>query len=369
MQRATKWCLPAFLTTLLCGCGWLTGEDGLLSDNSGEYAEAKEGKDLVVPDDLDQTEIGDPWPIPEIPDPVRLVLYPDKAPRPDALYASEANQEVKIQRIGDRRWLVLPEPPSMVWPKVKQFMADNGVAVVSEQPPSGRLNTEWLTISDESYRDVIRLLLRDARAENDVDAGRDRMLVRIEQGIRPQTSEVHVRHENDSLHLPVDDDFDHLNDIDSSLGAAETAMLSELGSYIAAKVSEASISMVAQEIATQTKTRLDRDADGDPVLLMFLDFERAWATVGQALDNADVDVTEVDEDRGDFRISLQESEFTGEKKGFFGRMFGGKDIHNLRLHVSPNDSGVGVTVTSEGKQALNEDLSQQVLLLIREFAT
>ena len=101
LARAARRCLLPVCALTLAGCGWLTGENGLFSDNSDDYAKAQEGKPLVVPDDLDETEIGDPWPIPDIPDPVRVVLYSDSAPRPNALFASDANQEVKIQRIGD----------------------------------------------------------------------------------------------------------------------------------------------------------------------------------------------------------------------------------------------------------------------------
>ena len=56
-------------------------------------------------------------------------FYPGRPPLPGTIYAADNRGEIRIQRLGDRIWLVVPEPPTTVWPKIKQFLADNGVAV------------------------------------------------------------------------------------------------------------------------------------------------------------------------------------------------------------------------------------------------
>ena len=80
----------------------------------------------------------------------------------------------------------------------------------------------------------------------------------------------------------------------SDIAEVESQLLNELGGYIAANVADASISFVARNISTQSKADLQRDASDLPVLRLNLDFERAWATVNQALHEAKLDVTDVD---------------------------------------------------------------------------
>ena len=102
--------------------------------------------------------------IPQVSSAQRHVNFEGGAPRPEAIYAREEAEGVKIQKLGDQRWLLIPQPPAVVWPKVKQFFADNGVAIELEQPQTGRIDTEWLTVSSNAARDVVRLSIIDGKA-------------------------------------------------------------------------------------------------------------------------------------------------------------------------------------------------------------
>ena len=55
-------------------------------------------------------------------------------PLPDAKYVTDNRNEVRMQRLGDRNWLVIPEAPTTAWPKMKQFFADNGVVLADDRP-------------------------------------------------------------------------------------------------------------------------------------------------------------------------------------------------------------------------------------------
>ena len=352
----------------------MSDDKGIFVDRGDDYLDVKENPPLVIPEDLDADQLADPFPVPEIVEPMRPQYFPDRLPRPDAIYANDNRDEVRIQRLGERRWLVIPEPPTTVWPKIKQFLAENGVEVAWEAPGSGRLDTEWLTVGNESYRDVIRLLLRDAKQAAGITGGRDRLRIRVEQGLRERTSEVHIRHENDGFSQPAPDELVDLNSETSHIAQAEQEMLSELGAYIAARVAEQTVSMVAQDIGSPVKSYLDRDAQGEPVLRLLVDKERAWATVGQSLARADIEVTDADEQAGLYRIAIPEDlNVEGEEKGFFGRLFsfGGEDEVVLQLHLRAAPDGTYlVEVFDEDAQHLEDrDFSQQVLVIVREYAT
>lgn len=371
----------AFGALVLCllslgACSWMNDGEGLLLDPSDDYLEVRQDPPLQVPDDLPALQDTDPFPIPPTPPARNPSFYPGKPPLPDAIYANDNRDEVRIQRLRDRRWLVVPEAPTTVWPKIKQFLGENGVTVTYDAPQTGRLNTEWLRIEDTTYRDVVRTLLRDAKQGAGLEQGMDRYLIRVEQGLRPFTTEIHTRHENDSLTLPVPDDLTNLNSMFSDVSQAEQDFLAEIGAYIAAKVAEQTVSKVALQIGSTQKAAVTRDSQGDPVLRLNLDYERAWATLGQALDNAAVEVASSDRDSGTFVVSLDDTAFGKEvRKGFLCRVTFSCDDratrYDLVIQVSEaSDSLFEVSVLdADTRQRAQPDIAQQVLVLLREYAS
>jgi len=366
--------LFGFLLFMLAGCAWFNDDKGIFVDKSDDYLDARERPGLVVPSDLNQQRVRDPFPIPPTPAQLNPEFYPRRPPQPNAIYANDTRDEVRIQRLGERRWLAIPESPITIWPKVKQFLAENAIPVAAESGPDGRIDTGWLTITNEPYRDVIRLLIRDGRDKTKIASGRDRLRIRVEPGMRERTSEVHVRHENDSMGLPEPDTLVDLNTVESNIADIETDMLNELGAYIVAKVSEQTVSMVAQEISSGAKSRIARNEEGAPTLLLFLDRERAWAALGQALKRAEMNVTDQNRTEGRYYVNVTETFLAGEqKKGFFRKMFSfgrGDKGEDLQIHMQrSSETTFAVSILNEQAEPANRDLSQQLLIMIREFAS
>ena len=356
------------LLLILAGCGWFSDDKGFFVNRSDDYIDARQGRNLIIPEDLGgPLEV--PFPIPAVPPQENARFFPGQPPLPDAIYANDNRDAVRIQRLGRRIWLVVPEPPTRVWPKIKQFLAENGVGVASEQPGQGVITTEWLTIADTQYRDVVRTLLRDLKTAAAAEGGRDRLVLQVEQGLRELTSEVHVRHQREAAVASAEPLSSTLIDLPSRL-------LNELGAYIAARVAEQTVSMVAREIAGGAKSELGRDGSGAPVLRLFLDEERAWATLGQALTNADVEVLETDRQARAYHVRIPETAFMGgagkRKRGFFRRMlsFGGSGkATEVRLRIRQEDEGVfGLRVEDADGGSVPFELAQRVLVLVREYA-
>ncbi len=358
------------LVVTVSGCGWMNDDKGIFVNRDDDYITMEERDPLVVPSDLEAAKVADPYPIPRTPRQLNPEFYPKSPPRPDAIFASDNREEVRIQRLGDRAWLVVPEDPTTVWPKVKQFLAENGIRVESEMAAYGRLDTEWLDTSRESYRDIIRTVIREAKVQDDYLEGQDRLLMRVEPGLREATSEVYVRHENDSLGLPSVGVVD-LNSIRSMIPAAEIDVLSEIGAYIAAKVAEQTISMVATDNTGRVKSSVSRNAEGTPILELRLDYDRAWATVGQALTRADVEVENMDQVEGVYYVRIPDEVLTGEEKGWLGSLFGGgKGGYKLQLHMNEQTKEVyHVSVTDTEAQPVERDFGQEVLTMLREFSS
>ena len=361
-------CLLLGLT--VAGCGWFSDDKGFFVNRSDDYIEAREGPTLVIPEDMDR-KLEDPFPIPPVAAQQNARFFPGRPPLPDAIYANDNRAQIRLQRLGERIWLVVPEPPTTVWPKIKQFLAENGVGIAEEAPSQGRITTEWLTIIEEAqYRDVVRTLLQELRGAAGAAAAQDRLAVRVEQGLRELTSEVHIRHESAA---PVAEALSA--QAPSDLADLQPRLLNELGAYIAARVSEQTVSMVAQEIAGRAKSELARDeASGRPVLRLFLDEERAWATLGQALANAGVDVVQLDRAAGLYHVRIPQTAFMGGEgeRGFFRKIFsfgGGGDTAEVSIQVRQEAERVfRLSVGGVDGQQVPFEFAQQVLVLVREYA-
>ena len=358
----------AATTALICvlpGCAWLNDDSGFVRNTSDDYLEAREGGPLIVPEDMGESPVRDTFDIPRIEAKPLARHYPGRAPRPDAIFADGADDAVKIQRLGERRWLVVGDLPATVWPVIKQFLGDNGVSVASESPAGGRVDGTWLEVTDEDYRDVVREVIRDVKAEADVSAGRDRVRFRIEHGIRPGSSEIHIRHENDDIAAATDSWPDA-----SALGDVEERLLHEFGAYYGADITT-SVSMVALDIASREKAIVERDEQGYPLLRLNVDFDRAWAVVGQALQRAQLDVKELERTTGSFHVEVNIAELGRNRPSFFSRFIpgrGGARLRSLNVRIESNgDSQVVQVFEREGDPAPQE-LSQQLLVMLREFA-
>lgn len=375
---------------LIGGCSWFNDDEGIFVNQTDDYISVQEPPPLVVPEDLDSVRVQDAFPVPEIVQQPRPQMFPGRAPRPTAIFANDTREDVRIQRLGDRSWLVVPEPPSVVWPQVKQFLADNGVSIDAELPYLGFIDSEWLEVEDTAYRDVIRERLKNQKLAESSLGGVDRFRIKLEQGLRDRTSEIHVRHQS----APSQPAADRLGfspaRTTSALVSAEQEFLAELGAYVAARVAEQSVSMVAQGISTQTKAVMTRDGEGNPALRLNLDFDRAWATVATALGNAGVEILNQDRDSRRYDALIEQSTITGEDVSWFCRLLpcDAEGERKVTVALQPDnerrapdgsasvdpgaastlDDSYLVSVLDESGDFTDADYATEVLILLRDFS-
>ena len=356
--------------SLLAGCSrWINDDKGLIVNRSDDYLDVPLRDGLEVPEDLSNLRVSDPFAIPEIVN-SGGTTYPKKAPRPVPIIAGAESKGAKIQKLGDRRWLVLSEPPSVVWPKLKQFLAENGVDSDTEEALRGRITTGWVEVDGEDNRDVVRLAIAQAKSDSSSTGGRDRVNFSVEQGLRENTTEIHVRHQNDVLGSDADVPDDKLLSIESAVVAVEESILRELGGYLASEVSSQSVSRAGQDLVGSSKAELSTATDGQPILRLNLDFDRAWASITQALDKAEVEVTDLDRSEGILYVDLPEALLSGEpeKRGFLGRKRKGALLAMQILVLPASTGGYQVRAVDKESSAIDPSRAREVLNLIREYA-
>ena len=351
----------AVLLVVVTGCRWFGDEKGLVRNTSNDYIEAKATEPLIIPADMSAERIRDAWPIPVIESKPLAKHYPNETPRPDAIFGGKAQEAIKIQKLGDRRWLIIADEPSTVWPVVEQFLIDNGIGIASEEPEAGRIDGVWLSISG-NHQDVVRGAISEHKRDT---AGRDRIRFKIEQGIRYGSSEIHIRHENDALTRPTAD-WPTM----SALGDVEEALLTEFGGYYAAGITTQSVSMLARTISTANKAVIERDGQGHPRLRLNVDFDRAWAVVRQALQRAEVEIGNTQRGDGLLQVRITQDVLGGERKSLLSRFWpSGEEARLLDIRIDAGEGSQIVQVFERDGQPAPGEISQQILVMLREFAS
>ena len=343
------------------GCGWINDDRGLLRSTSNDYIDAKVTEALIIPGDMSSDRIKDTWPIPDIEAKPLARHYPDAAPAPDAIFGGAAQEAVKIQKLGDRRWLIIADEPSTVWPVVEQFLIDNGIDIASEAPEAGRIDGAWLSISGD-HKDVVRVAISEHKQDT---TGRDRIRFKIEQGIRYGSSEIHIRHENDALMQPTAEWPPA-----SALADVEEALLTGFGGYYAAGITTQSVSMLASRISTANKAVIDRDGQGHPRLRLNVDFDRAWAVVQQALQRAEVEIGDTRRSDGLLQVRITKDVLGGERRSLLSRFWpSGEEAQLLDIRIDASEETQIVQVFERDGQPAPGEISQQILVMLREFAS
>ena len=103
-------------------------------DYQAAYVEPK----LKVPDELSSERVNESLRIPGVNEPT-AGLYGGsfEAPRADDFLRAQTLSVIRRHRIGEMRWLSIPEDPSAVWPELERFVSENKLTVFYSRVEKG----------------------------------------------------------------------------------------------------------------------------------------------------------------------------------------------------------------------------------------
>ena len=96
----------------LVACGSLFGDTGYFRNRSDDYLKSREVSAIVVPSGLDSEALKTVYVIPPVAEDV-IVSDDFDVPRPEPLVAADDDQMVRIQKLGDERWMVAAVAPEI----------------------------------------------------------------------------------------------------------------------------------------------------------------------------------------------------------------------------------------------------------------
>ncbi len=347
MKRLGRGIVLTTAVTSTAGCGWLFGPEGYFRDKEDDYLRAQVVAPIKVPAGMSAKPLEDMYAVPPGVTASGSGATEFEVPRPAAIVSDTQEKTVRIHKMGDQQWVLVDYAPSQVWPRLKQFLADNRIGLEREDAVNGTLETSWLVSDGDSAR-------------------RERFRLRIEQGVQVDSAEVHVLEQQSAR-----GDEDYSWPAKSESESRERWMLDELANYLASSAGQPSVSLLAQGISTASKVSLVPGVEGYQVIRLELPYERAWASLGLALERGKFKVKDMDRSKGvyfvDYRPDLPEGQ---EEPGFFSRMLDWRDDDNslegaYRLDVKDHGNWVEIALKLNGDDELSHERNEDVLRLIK----
>ncbi len=326
---------------LVTGCSSLFGPEGYFRDRADNYLKADVLPPMQVPENIQTTNVEQLYVIPEGSEIDAIVGDSFVTPRPMALADSALDERVKVQSIGDRRWVLINASPAEVWPQVRAFLESHQLNVIYTNARDGILETSWLKFLDN-------------------EETKDKYRIKIESGIQPQTTEIHVLHMSMPWGLPGNGQVNWPSRSISS--EREAWMVEELSTSLAESGGNSqSASLLAQTIGVADRVKLSSASDSEPVLHLDLDYSRAWATIVHALKQDGFTTWDKDKELGLLYsgYNVQEKEIVlaeGQKKGLMGGIFDFSDGFIFKGNAVAEDEPEDKPKTSFNLQDLLQNL-------------
>jgi outer membrane protein assembly factor BamC len=220
--------------------------------------------------------------------------------RPASNVAPTNIGEMRIVREGNQRWLSVPMPPEQLWPQLRVFWQERGLALLVDNPDTGVMETDWAENRGKIPLDGIRRVLGRA-LDSLYDTGeRDRFRTRVER--TGTGSDVFISHRG-MVEVYTNERKDSQSTIWTSRPndpQLEAEMLSRLMIKLGAKDEVARATVATAASAPTADTARARVLEGLPAATLQVDetFDRAWRRVGLTLDRSGFTVEDRDRASG-----------------------------------------------------------------------
>jgi len=281
---------------------------------------------------------------------------------------------VRLERSGTQRWLVVNDKPENVWPVVKAFLQENGLAIESEDQALGVIETDWLenrtNIPQGGIRGVIGKVFDNAHSSGE----RDQYRVRLERGKDGTSTEVYITHRGMQEVLSDDKNTSKWQARPAD-PEAEAIMLqrlrvrfggskAETTSAAVAGSSAATPSAATPSAATVTSSgpagtaSLESIFDGSKIIVVNDAFDRSWRRAGLAIERAGLAVEDKDRARGIYFLRPAKAQ-----KGWLDKLafWESSEDTDRRYRVNVKDGGTACEVSVTDQDGATDEMSGKIL--------
>ena len=188
--------------------------------------------------------------------------------RPRQFFSSGSNNEIRLHKLGQIRWLYVESLPSSVWPILNQYIEnENDLSIRISDPDEGVIETEIFNRKDKEVK----------------------YRFKVEHGIRQASTELFfselVKQENDWAILDNDN-------------SEADEFLRELLDYFSSATVSQGTSLVALNLNQGRKSEVINTNDGKSYIKLSIGFARTWAALNRALKEAAINVKDLNREEG-----------------------------------------------------------------------
>jgi outer membrane protein assembly factor BamC len=330
----------ALATVLASGCA-------VVQSDKIDYKSAGTGPSLEVPPDLTALSRDSRYVVPGGPVTANSYAAGQQSNAPGTPVAANTLGDVRIERAGNQRWLVVGRSADTLWAPLRDFWQENGFLLTIDQQNLGILETDWAENRAKLPQDFIRNTLGKVLDSLYSTGERDKFRTRIERTSSGTGTEIYISHRGMVEKLTGDKTTGR--GLESTIWEPRTPdpeLEAEFLRRLMVKLGvsqEQSKAIVAAAVPKQT-SRIATVA-GNPVVQIDEGFDTAWRRVGLALDRTGFTVEDRDRAQGIYFVRYVEPTDKNEP-GFFSKLFSSNktDTSPQKFRITVKGEGASSTV-------------------------
>jgi outer membrane protein assembly factor BamC len=266
--------------------------------------------------------------------------------------------DVRIERAGTQRWLVVMRPADKLWGPVRDFWLENGFLLTQDQENLGIMETDYAENRAKLPQDFIRNTIGKIFDSLYSTGERDKFRTRLER--RPDGgTEIYISHRG-MTEVVTGDKTGKPSGGDGTVWQprqADPELEAEFLRRMMVKLGvtqEQSKTLVAAAAPSQTSRVAN--INSVPVVQMDESFDRAWRRVGLALDRTGFTVEDRDRSQGTYFVRYVEPVTNKAEPGFFSKLFSGSTpaAAPLKYRIAVKSQGDSTVVSVLNNQGAPE---------------
>lgn len=375
------------LTGFSTGCTFV---GNIAESNRIDYKSASKAKvtSLEVPPDLTQIRRDSRFSIPDA-DQGSATASSYAAKRAggavataNGVVAPNQLKDMRIERNGTQRYLVVKLSPEILWPQLKDFWQEQGFLINVENEATGVMETDWAENRGKIPQDLIRSTIGKVFDGLYSTGERDKFRTRVERGTSGEV-EVYVSHRGAQEVLTGSDKSSTAWTSRANDAGLEAEFLARLMMRLGADEAKAKavVSTAANPVdAGAVSTGAPRSKLLSLNDLSYLEtdegFDRSWRRVGLALDRIGFTIEDRDRSKGIYFVRYIDQDIDaktkGASQGFFARLFSwgssdaAKDGEKYRILVRDAGELSRVTVHGEDGKVSASPVASKILKVLNE---
>lgn len=236
--------------------------------------------------------------------------------------------DIRVERMGTQRWLVVPAAAEQLWPRLREFWLERGYTLAVDDPMLGIMQTNWAENRAKIPTDIIRRTIGRLFESAYSSSERDQFRTRVERTPTGGT-EVYITHrgmEEVYTSTQRDNTAWRPRPQDPQIEAEFLSRLMvKLG--MPEDTARTAVATAAEPPPRARSVPAPATKAGSGAVSLEIDdaFDRAWRRVGLALDRSSFTVEDRDRAAGLYFVRwVDPKTLPTEDESFFSRLFSGE---------------------------------------------